>query len=109
VLFPSAANFIGVCLDQDLSSPKLALFHTHILRHFDARLKPELRLAIGAMHVDVHSRLLARKKVEAESAFAKDCRAHAIGEYGMQANVRVNAPLSDAGFSPRHVTVALND
>jgi hypothetical protein len=86
VLFPSAADFISVCLDQCLSNPKLALFHTYILRHFDARLKPELRLAIGAMHVNVHSRFLAREKVEAESAFAKDCRAHATGEYGMQAN-----------------------
>jgi hypothetical protein len=86
VLFPSAADFISVCLDQGLSSPKLALFHTYILRHFDTRLKPELRLAISAMNMNVHSRLLSREKVEAESAFAKDCRAHAIGEYGMQGN-----------------------
>ena len=55
MLLPSAADFIDVCLNQGLSSPKLALFHTYSLRHFDARLKPELGLAIGAMHVDVHA------------------------------------------------------
>jgi hypothetical protein len=76
VLLPSVADFIDVSLDQYLSSPKLAFFETHILRHFDARLNPELRFTLGAMHVHVHSRLLTREEVEAETGFAKDCWAH---------------------------------
>jgi hypothetical protein len=73
VLLPSAPDFIDVSLDQCLSSPKLALFETRIFRHFDARLNPKLRLTVGTMHMHVHSRLLAREEVEAESGFAKDC------------------------------------
>jgi hypothetical protein len=80
------ADFIGVYLDQCLSGPKLPLTQTSIVRHLDSRLNPELCLSVGAMHMHVHPRLLAREKVEAETSFAKDCRAHAEEEYLMQAN-----------------------
>jgi len=77
MLLPSAADFIDVCLNQCLSSPKLALFQANILRHFDAWLNPELRLAVCAMHMDVHALLFAGKEVEAIPAFAKNCWTHA--------------------------------
>jgi len=75
-----------VCLNQSLSGPKLALFHTGSLRHFNLRLKPELGLAVSTVHMDVHPRLLAGEEVEAETTFSEDCRAHVAGDYRMQAN-----------------------
>jgi hypothetical protein len=44
----------------------------------DARLKPELGLAMRVRHMDVHSRLFARKEEEAEGAIADDCWCHVV-------------------------------
>ena len=57
--------------------PKLAVVQPIILRQFDSRLKPELRFAVRAVHVDVHARLLAGKEEKPEAVFAEDGRAHA--------------------------------
>ncbi len=57
-------------LNQMKDSVDLARAHAVALRQFDTRLKPELRFAAGAAHVDVHPRLLAREEVEAEPTFA---------------------------------------
>jgi hypothetical protein len=86
VLLPSAADVICVNLDQCLSRPELALVQTYIVRHLDPRLKPELRLPVGTMHMHVHPRLFAREKVEAKSTFAEDRRAHDADKYLTQAN-----------------------
>jgi hypothetical protein len=45
-----------------------------IYREFDLWLDPELCLTRWAMHMNVHPRLLAREKVEAEAAFSKNSR-----------------------------------
>jgi hypothetical protein len=46
VLMPSAADFIDVALDQCLRRLQTAFAHAGILRRFDARLNPKLRLTV---------------------------------------------------------------
>jgi hypothetical protein len=46
------------------------------VRHLDLRLKPELRLAIGAIDMNMGPRLLPREEVKAKNAFTKDCGTH---------------------------------
>ena len=106
MLLPSAADIIDVCLDQSLSDPKLSLVHADILRHFDEWLKPELGFAIGAMHMNVHARLLAREKVEAITGLSEYRGTHVARDYGMQ---YAGYPLT-AGFAsllPPYLLAAL--
>ena len=63
--------------DQSLGRPNLAVVQAVILRQFNLRLKPELRFAVGVVHMHVKPRFLAREEKEPESTFAKDCRAQA--------------------------------
>ena len=47
------------------------------MRQLDLRLKPELRLAIGAIDMNMGKRLLPGEEVEAVRTFLEDCWAHA--------------------------------
>jgi hypothetical protein len=58
--------------DQRFSGPNLAVVQAIILRQFDARFKPKLRLPIGAIYVYVHPQFFAREEKEPESVFTKD-------------------------------------
>ena len=49
---------------------------TRGLSQLERRFKPELGLAVLALNMHVHSRLLSREEVEPEAAFAKYGRAH---------------------------------
>jgi len=64
--------------DQSLGRPNLAVVQAVILRQFDLRLKPELRLSVCAMHMDMHARFLAREEKEPESILAKDRRTQGL-------------------------------
>jgi hypothetical protein len=64
--------------DQCLGRPNLAVVQPVILRQFDLRLKPELRLSVCAMHVDMRARFLAREEKEPESILAKDRRTQGL-------------------------------
>jgi len=57
--------------DQCFGRPDLAVAQAVILRQFDRRLKPELRFAVGVVHVDVGAGFLAGKE-EAKAVFAED-------------------------------------
>jgi len=56
-------------LDQSLCRSQLPIVHAVILRQLDFRLKPELRLAVGAKDMNVASRLFPREEVEPELPF----------------------------------------
>jgi len=58
-------------LDQFLRCAQLPLIQTIILRQPDLGLKPELRLAVRTIDVNVAARLLAREEVEPILTFAK--------------------------------------
>ena len=62
--------------NQRLHRSQLAIVETEILRQSDRRLKPELCLTLGADHMDMGTRLLAREEEESEAIFAKNCWAH---------------------------------
>ncbi len=64
--------------DQHFGRANLAVVQSVILRQFNRRLKPELRLPICMMHVNVKPGLLAREEKETESILAKDSRAQGI-------------------------------
>jgi hypothetical protein len=64
--------------DQSLGRPNLAVVQAVILRQFNLRAKPELRFAVGVVHVDVKPGFLAREEKEPESILAKDRRAHGL-------------------------------
>jgi len=63
VLSPSDADFIGVGLYQPLRCPNLLIGQAIIVRQRSRGLKPEFRLAVGTVYMDVHTRFLAREKV----------------------------------------------
>ncbi len=58
--------------DQCFGRPDLAVAQVVILRQFDRRLSPELRFAVGVMHVDVEAGFLAGKEEEAKAVLAED-------------------------------------
>jgi hypothetical protein len=61
---------------QGQSSPNLLICQAIIVRQGDPRLKPKLRLAIRALHMNVHPWLLAREEKEPKATIAKDRGAH---------------------------------
>jgi len=54
----------------------LPLGQAVIVRQLDFGFKPEFGFAICALHMDMHSRLLAREEVEAKAILAEDGGAH---------------------------------
>ena len=64
--------------DQSFGRPNLAVVQAVILRQFNLRLNPELRLAICVVHMHVEPRFLAREEKETESILAKDSRAQGL-------------------------------
>jgi len=63
VLCPSSADVMLLYLYEGLDCPKLAVVKAKILRQFCARLKPELRLPVRALDMDMQPPLLPRKEV----------------------------------------------
>jgi hypothetical protein len=78
MLAPGGTDVFLVFPDQRFHRPELPVVQAVILRQFDARLKPELGLAVCAMDVDVKPGLLSREEKESEAGFTKDCRAHCV-------------------------------
>ena len=66
VRLPSAADFIVMRLDKSFGDTDLPGCRTGVLRRFNYRLQPELRLAALTIHMNVHSCFLAGKEIEAE-------------------------------------------
>lgn len=58
--------------DQCFGRPDLAVAQAVILRQFDRWLKPELRFAVGVVHVDVEAGFFAGEEEETKAAFAED-------------------------------------
>ena len=79
VLVPGATDFINVLLDKLqrlIQSRRVqAIVRGELYRRFD----PELGLSVGMIHVDVHSWLFAREKVEPKSSNAKNRWTHTSG------------------------------
>jgi hypothetical protein len=65
------------CFDDAKNLGDFAFGDTVILRHFDARLKPDLQFAFRGLDVDMHPILFEREEVEAIGTVAKDGRTHA--------------------------------
>jgi hypothetical protein len=65
-----------VFLNEAAGGAKLACVKAMILRQVHHRLKPELGLAVRALHVNVKARFFAGEKVKPESAVAEDGGAH---------------------------------
>jgi hypothetical protein len=61
-------------LDDRLSLPKLLFAHADASGQSDRRIHPELRLAVSANDVDVHSRLFAGKEEKPVSALSMNRR-----------------------------------
>lgn len=61
---------------QGQSSPNLLICQAIIVRQGDPRLKPKLRFAIRALHMNVHPWFFAREEKEPKVTVAKDCGAH---------------------------------
>jgi hypothetical protein len=59
--------------DDTFCLRQLALGQASVGGQRDVRLKPELGPAMRVRHMDVHSRLFARKEEETEGAIADDC------------------------------------
>ena len=64
-----------VFADQCLGRSNLAVVQAIILRQFNLRLKPELRFALGMVHMNVQSGFLTREEKEPEPILTKDRRA----------------------------------
>ena len=62
-------------LNKIFHNPDLPSSHTGILRQFNVRFQPELRLTALTIHMNVFSRFLAGKEIEAEPSCSKNCRA----------------------------------
>lgn len=69
--------------DQCLGRPDLAVAQAVILRQFDRRLKPELRLAVGVVHVDVEAGFFSREEKESKAVFTKDGRTQGLQPQGL--------------------------
>ena len=69
-------DFTMTCFDDAKNLGDFAFGDPMILRHFDARLKPDLQLTVRRLDVDVHPILFQREKVEAVASVAKDGRTH---------------------------------
>ena len=67
-----------VFADQRFGRPNLPVAQAVILRQFNRRLKPELRLPIRVMDVHMKPGFFAREEKEPEAVFAKNCRAHGL-------------------------------
>ena len=83
--------------DQSFDRPNLAVVQAVILRQFNLRLNPELRLAICVVHMHVEPGFLAREEKEPEAVFAKDRRAQGL-RLSLATNVGANrrAPIAPA-------------
>lgn len=64
--------------DDTFCLRQLALGQASVGGQRDAKLKPELGLAIRVRHTDVHSLLFARKEEEPEGTIADDCWCHVV-------------------------------
>jgi len=62
VLVPGCADVKFVFPDQRFGRPDPAVTNKSILRQFDMRLKPELGVAVGVMHLHMEARLFAGKE-----------------------------------------------
>jgi hypothetical protein len=47
-----------------------------VLRQLNSRLKPELGLAVLALNMHMHPRLLSREEVKAKATLAENCWTH---------------------------------
>ncbi len=63
------------CFRTYFGRSNLAVIQAVILRQFNHRLKPELRLPVWMMHVHVEPGFLARKEEEPEPILAENRRA----------------------------------
>ena len=54
----------------------LLVRQTVIVRQRNGWLKPELSLAVWAMHMNVHSGLFSREKVKSKATIAENCGTH---------------------------------
>lgn len=77
VLAPTLFDLVMSFLQDSEDPADLALRNTVILRQFDARLKPDLRFALGRLDVNMNSVLFAGVEIEPERSFAKHRWAHA--------------------------------
>ena len=64
--------------DQRFGRPDLAVVHAVILRQFNRRLKPKLRLPVCVMDVHMKPGFFARKEKEPEAVLAKNCWTHGL-------------------------------
>jgi len=76
VLFPGFADVISPRLHYGLRQAQLSLVEAMIVRQLDSRLKPVLGLAIGALHVNVHTHFFTREEVESKTILPKNSGAH---------------------------------
>jgi len=74
---PSGDDLILPLLDDLPNLAKLLLRKPMVGCQIDLRLKPELRLAVRAEHMNVPSRLLPREEVQAVALPPQDRRTHA--------------------------------
>ena len=73
VLGPGATDFIQMLLNQFCR-----LVQARGIEPIVGRFEPELRLAVGMVHVYMHARLFAREEIETKPADAKDRRIHVV-------------------------------
>ena len=76
VFLPSAADFTDMSFNEQSDSTKLLFAQTVILRLRDRGLKPKFGFSVRALHVNVHSGLLAREEVKPIAAVTEYGGAH---------------------------------
>jgi hypothetical protein len=73
-----------VLLNQFLGNPQIGRCQAIVLGNLDLWFHPELGLAMAAMNMYMHSRLLSGEEKEPEPSLTKDSRTHKILPYRYQ-------------------------
>jgi hypothetical protein len=74
---PRFADFMFVLLDEPKQRVDLSRIEPVVLRQLNLRFEPKLRFTARTLHMHVHSRLFAGKKIEAVWPLPKDRWTHA--------------------------------
>ena len=100
VFAPSVLKLIVVYLDNLLDLFDLAPRQPKVIRQLDVRFQPELRLAVTAVDMNMHPRLLTGEEEKTVTLFSKYCRAH-------KANMITQDSLGNAYPRSKHCAHAL--